>query len=73
MQHDSQNPVGHLPCGAWQDPRKTRRFLTGFVGGCVQRFRIFVECLAPNFLDSELSLFMLQLRVQGAAGELGRA
>jgi hypothetical protein len=30
-------------------------------------------CLAPEFLDRELSVFMQQLRVQGAAGELGRA
>jgi hypothetical protein len=31
------------------------------------------RCLAPEFLDRELSVFMQQLRVQGAAGELGRA
>jgi sarcosine oxidase gamma subunit len=30
-------------------------------------------CLAPDFLDTELSVFMQQLRVQGAAGEPGRA
>ena len=29
-------------------------------------------CFAPEFLDSELSVFMQQLRAQGAAGELGR-
>jgi len=27
------------------------------------------DCLAPDFLDTELSVFMRQLRVQGAAGE----
>jgi hypothetical protein len=27
------------------------------------------KCLAPDFLDTELSVFMRQLRVQGAAGE----
>ena len=31
------------------------------------------ECLAPEFLDSELSVFMQRLRAQGAAGEPGRA
>ena len=31
------------------------------------------NCLAPDLLDSELSVFMQQLRAQGAAGELGRA
>ena len=30
-------------------------------------------CLAPEFLDSELSVFMQRLRAQGAAGEPGRA
>jgi hypothetical protein len=30
-------------------------------------------CLAPDLLDSELSVFMQRLRVQGAAGEPGRA
>jgi len=30
------------------------------------------KCFAPEFLDSELSVFMQQLRAQGAAGELGR-
>jgi hypothetical protein len=29
-------------------------------------------CLAPDFLDSELSVFMRRLRVQGVAGALGR-
>ncbi len=33
----------------------------------------FSLCLAPDFLDSELSVFMRRLRVQGVAGELGRA
>jgi len=28
-----------------------------------------LACLAPDFLDTELSVFMRQLRVQGAAGE----
>ena len=31
------------------------------------------HCLAPDFLDSELSVFMQRLRAQGAAGEPGRA
>jgi hypothetical protein len=30
-------------------------------------------CLAPDLLDSELSVFMPRLRLQGVAGELGRA
>jgi hypothetical protein len=30
-------------------------------------------CLAPDLLDSELSVFMQRLRAQGAAGGLGRA
>ena len=30
-------------------------------------------CLASDCLDTELSIFMQQLRVQGAAGEPGRA
>ena len=32
-----------------------------------------LRCLAPEFLDSELSVFMQQLRVQGAAGGPGLA
>ena len=32
-----------------------------------------LECLAPDCLDSELSVFMPRLRAQGAAGEPGRA
>ena len=32
-----------------------------------------VGCLAPDCLDNELSVFMQRLRVQGAAGGLGRA
>ena len=31
------------------------------------------ECLAPGFLDSELSVFMQRLRAQGVAGEPGWA
>jgi len=31
------------------------------------------NCLAPDCLDSELSVFMRPLRAQGVAGELGRA
>jgi hypothetical protein len=30
-------------------------------------------CLAPNFLDSELSVFMQRLRAQAVAGEPGWA
>jgi hypothetical protein len=29
------------------------------------------NCFAPDFLDTELSVFMQQLRAQGAAGALG--
>ena len=37
-------------------------------------FKMFYAgCLAPDFLDTELSVFMPQLRVQGAAGEPGLA
>jgi hypothetical protein len=32
-----------------------------------------ILCTAPDFLDTELSLFMLRLLVQGAAGEPGLA
>jgi hypothetical protein len=31
------------------------------------------DCIALDFLDTELSVFMQQLRVQGAAGEPGGA
>jgi chemotaxis response regulator CheB len=34
---------------------------------------IGLPCLALDFLDTELSVFMQQLRVQGAAGEPGWA
>ena len=39
--------------------------------------KVFVSdiwrCLAPDFLDTELSVFMQRLQVQEAAGEPGRA
>ena len=34
-------------------------------------FRYFIQCFAPEFLDTELSVFMQRLRVQGAAGAPG--
>jgi hypothetical protein len=34
---------------------------------------LFAVNLASDFLDPELSVFMQRLRVQGVAGELGRA
>src|SRR5579859_6590457 len=39
------------------------------MGNALQR----ILCLAPDFLDSELSVFMQRLRAQGVAGELGQA
>jgi hypothetical protein len=41
--------------------------------GKLQKTEIRSICLASDFLDTELSVFMQQLRVQGAAGEPGRA
>jgi hypothetical protein len=38
-----------------------------------KEFQTCYFCLAPDFLDSELSVFMQRLRAQGAAGEPGRA
>jgi hypothetical protein len=38
-----------------------------------EKLRSGVVCTAPDFLDTELSLFMLRLLVQGAAGEPGLA
>jgi len=37
------------------------------------RVDLSFRCLAPDFLDSELSVFMQRLRAQGAAGEPGQA
>jgi hypothetical protein len=37
------------------------------------RHDIYYFCLAPDFLDTGLSLFMQQLRLQGVAGEPARA
>src|SRR5260370_24378776 len=34
---------------------------------------ILKQCLAPDFLDSELSVFMQRLRAQGVAGAPGLA
>jgi hypothetical protein len=34
---------------------------------------IACDCLAPDLLDSELSVFMQQLQAQGAAGAPGLA
>jgi hypothetical protein len=39
----------------------------------IGQLAIELKCLAPEFLDSELSVFMRQLRAQGVAGEPGRA
>ena len=43
--------------------------LMEFLTALRQDIGITVRCLAPDFLDTELSVFMRQLRVQGAAGE----
>lgn len=43
-------------------------FIKGSIG-----VGLMMNCFALEFLDSELSVFMQRLRVQGAAGELGRA
>jgi hypothetical protein len=37
------------------------------------KLQVDYGCFAPEFLDSELSVFMRRLRAQGAAGGLGRA
>ncbi|MGB2679233.1 MAG: AIPR family protein [Candidatus Acidiferrum sp.] len=46
--------------------------VTPKIGGHAREL-VVDDCLAPDFLDSELSVFMRRLRVQGVAGELGRA
>ena len=39
----------------------------------VETSSYFIFCFAPEFLDTELSVFMQQLRAQGAAGATGLA
>ena len=64
-----------------QDGRELRRYCRRWkierLFAWLHNFRRLVSrweyCIGPDCLDSELSVFMPQLRAQGVAGEPGRA